>query len=151
MGRGRILRTSHEEKERKREQVCDVRWAVLQGRANEAPLAIFHWNRSSVKRRRHALRRAAIYMYITLLTAVCSVPIKNWIISMSERTMQRIISQFKTPPPWGLANAKNSKDIALSSEHIQLNILKLLLLQLNCNFIFLPCIIEKGKKKIIQL
>lgn len=61
MGRGRVGSQDehHGEKERKREQVHDVRWAVLQGRANEAPLATFHWNRSSVKRRRRVFRRAA--------------------------------------------------------------------------------------------
>lgn len=61
MDRGRVGSQDehHGEKERKREQVHDVRWAVLQGRANEAPLATFHWNRSSVKRRRRVFRRAA--------------------------------------------------------------------------------------------
>jgi len=44
MGRGRV--GSQDEPrgggEKEREQVRDVRWAVLQGRANEAPLATFH-------------------------------------------------------------------------------------------------------------
>jgi len=120
---------SHGEKERKREQVCDVRWAVLQGRANEAPLATFHWNRSSVKRRRRAPRRVATsYTYITPSHLV-SVPAtfgtnKKIKSSRWAKEQCRIISQFKTLPSRGLVQY-SLKDIYVAlSTNIKVGYLK---------------------------